>query len=68
MIVWTPTVFECLICMRFLFLHLHLFSAIEHVSHGKALQKYAHYYYFPSSVYLCMSVSACLSVSTFVSA
>ena len=37
MIVWTPTVFECLICMRFLFLHLHLFSATEHVSHGKAL-------------------------------
>ena len=36
MIVWTPTVFECLICMRFLFLYLHLFS-IEHVSHGKAL-------------------------------
>ena len=36
MIVWTPTVFECLICMRFLFLYLHLFSAIEHVSHGKA--------------------------------
>ena len=37
MIVWTPTVFECLICMRFLFLYLHLFSAIEHVSHGKVL-------------------------------
>ena len=37
MIVRTPTVFECLICMRFLFLYLHLFSAIEHVSHGKAL-------------------------------
>ena len=29
--------FECLICMRFLFLYLHLFSAAEHVSHGKAL-------------------------------
>ena len=37
MIVWTPAVFECLIYMRFLFLYLHLFSAIEHVSHGKAL-------------------------------
>ena len=36
MIVWTPTFFECLTCMRFLFLYLHLFSAIEHVSHGKA--------------------------------
>ena len=36
-IVWTPTVFECFICMRFLFLYLHLFSAIEHVSHGKTL-------------------------------
>ena len=24
MIVWTPTVFECLICMHFLFLYLHL--------------------------------------------
>ena len=28
--------FECLICMCFVFLYLHLFSAIEHVSHGKA--------------------------------
>ena len=37
MIGWTPTVFECLIYMRFLFLYLHLFSAIEHVSHGKAV-------------------------------
>ena len=37
MIVWTPTVLGCLICMRFLFLYLHLFSAIEHISHGKAL-------------------------------
>ena len=46
MVVWTPTAFECLICMRFLFLYLHLFSAIEHVSHGKVLEKYAHYYYY----------------------
>ena len=37
MIIWTPTVFECFICMCFVFLNLHLFSAIEHVSHGKAL-------------------------------
>ena len=29
--------FECLICMCFVFLYLHLFSAIEHVSHGKML-------------------------------
>ena len=29
--------FECLMCMCFVFLYLHLFSAIEHVSHGKAL-------------------------------
>ena len=29
--------FECLICMCFVFLYLHLFSVIEHVSHGKAL-------------------------------
>ena len=29
--------FECLICMYFLFLYLHLFSANEHVSHGKVL-------------------------------
>ena len=28
---------ECLICMCFAFLYLHLFSAIEQVSHGKAL-------------------------------
>ena len=29
--------FECLICMCFVFLYLHLFSVIEHVSHEKAL-------------------------------
>ena len=29
--------FGCLLCMCFVFLYLHLFSAIEHVSHGKAL-------------------------------
>ena len=29
--------FECLICMCFVFLCLHLFSPLEHVSHGKAL-------------------------------
>ena len=29
--------FECLICMCFVFLYLHLFIAIEHVSHGKAV-------------------------------
>ena len=29
--------FECLICMCFVFLYLHLFSAVEHVLHGKAL-------------------------------
>ena len=29
--------FECLICMCSVFLYLHMFSAIEHVSHGKAL-------------------------------
>ena len=29
--------FGCLICMCCVFLYLHLFSAIEHVSHGKAL-------------------------------
>ena len=29
--------FKCLICMCFIFLCLHLFSATEHVSHGKAL-------------------------------
>ena len=37
MVVWTPTVFEGLVSMRFLFLYLHLFSAFEHVSHRKAL-------------------------------
>ena len=46
MIVLTPTVFECLICTLFLFLYLHMFSTTEHVSHGKALQKYAHHYYY----------------------
>ena len=29
--------FECLICKCFVFLYLHLFSAVEHVSHGKVL-------------------------------
>ena len=29
--------FDCLICMCFVFLYLHLFSAIDHVSQGKAL-------------------------------
>ena len=31
----------CLICTWFIFLYLHLFSAVEHVSHGKALSKYS---------------------------
>ena len=44
--------FECLICICFVFLYLHLFSAIEHVSHGKALWKYAHYFYYYSYVFL----------------
>ena len=29
--------FGCLLCMCFVFLYLHLFSATEHVSHRKAL-------------------------------
>ena len=29
--------FECFICMCFVFLYLHLFSTLEHVSHGKVL-------------------------------
>ena len=29
-----------------LLLYLHLFSAIEHISYGKALYKYANYYYY----------------------
>ena len=29
--------FGCLVCMCFVFLYLHMFSAVEHVSHGKAL-------------------------------
>ena len=33
MTVWTHAVFGCLIYV----LYLHLFSAVEHVSHGKAL-------------------------------
>ena len=27
--------FECLTCMCFVFLYLHRFSAVEHVSHGR---------------------------------
>ena len=34
---YLDTCFECLICRCFVFLYLHLFSALEHVSHGKAL-------------------------------
>ena len=37
MIVWTPTVLSVLYACIFYFLYLHLFSATEHVSHGKAL-------------------------------
>ena len=37
MIVWTPAVLMCLMCVCFVFLYWHLFSAIEHVSHVKAL-------------------------------
>ena len=29
--------FECLACVCFVILYLHLFSTVEHVSHGKAL-------------------------------
>ena len=36
--------FGRLICMRFVFLYLHLFSKIEH--YGEVLFKYAHYYYY----------------------
>ena len=43
MIVWTSAVLGVLYACV---LYLHLFSAIEHISHGKALQKYAHYYYY----------------------
>ena len=40
----------------FFFLYLHLFTANEHVSHGKALQKYAHYhYYFYRGAKACMT-------------
>ena len=28
---------QCVICMCFVFLYLHLFSTVEHISHGKAL-------------------------------
>ena len=37
--------FGCLICMCFVFLCLHLLSATDHVSHGKALCKYALSYF-----------------------
>ena len=38
--------FGCLLCMCFVFWYLHLFSTIEHVSHGRVLLKYTHYYYY----------------------
>ena len=37
MIAGMPAVFKRLICMCFVFLYLPLFSAVEHVSHGKVL-------------------------------
>ena len=37
MIVWTPAVLGVLCASGFVVLYLHLFSVIEHVSHGKAL-------------------------------
>ena len=45
MIMWTPAVLSVLYAC-FVRLYLHLFSATEYVSHGKALWKYAHYYYY----------------------
>ena len=43
MIVWTHAVLGVLIiCMCFIFLYLHLLSAVEQVSPGKAFQKYTH--------------------------
>ena len=42
--------FECLICKCFVFSYLPLFSAIEHVSYGKVLWKYAHYHYYYHSL------------------
>ena len=39
MIMWTPAVLSVLYACV-LYFCLHLFSAIEHVSHGKALKKY----------------------------
>ena len=43
MIVWIHAVLSVL-CMCFIVLYLHLFSTVEHVSHGKVLQKYNHYH------------------------
>ena len=37
MIIWTPAVLSVLYAYVLYFLYLHLFSATEHVSHGKAL-------------------------------
>ena len=42
MIIWTPAVLSVLYACV-VFLYLHLFSAVERVSDGKALQKHAHY-------------------------
>ena len=49
----------------FVFLHLLLFSTTEHDSHGKVLQKYAHYYYYcqdPDKQLPCLQHTAWLSV------
>ena len=37
MIILGTCCFECFVCMCFVFLYLHLFSVIEHVSLGKVL-------------------------------
>ena len=42
---WTHAVLGCHICMCVVFLYVRLFSAVQHVSHGKALKKYAHHHH-----------------------
>ena len=55
-IVWTPAVLSAFYACVLYCLYLPLFSTIEHVSHGKALWKYTHYYYYYTCIYILIHI------------
>ena len=64
MIVWTHAVLGVLYAC-FVFLYLHLFSTIEHVSHGKAPQKFTHHYdYYYHYYYTSLPGSLCTDMGS----